>query len=511
MDEPETVGFIDVGTNSVHLLVVEFHNDSMGTPIYQDKEVVRLGESLYRDGRLDKAAIDKCSLVVSKFSQMSRGLGASKVYAYGTCACREADNRNELLEAIRKEGLDVRVIPGLEEARLISLGVFGPTGPRERTLEIDIGGGSTEIILRQGEENLFLDSLDMGAVRYSYGLGVDTTVPVSDRDYDALRRHVDLASFRAVRAVRDLGFDRAVGSSGTMINLAEMCAARRGGDSSYFTHDELVKLMSEILPMTSQQRADIPKINRNRVDIIVAGGAIAEELMHLFGIERIEISERGLKQGMHIEYLLRRGYTNFDVKESSVRGLANRCQYDRGHAERVRELSLALFDGMRELGLHRMGDDLRGLLGYAALLHDIGEFISYTKHHVHSYTIILNSYMLGFDYRELRAMALMAKFHHKKFPNRYDRLFRDLEEAETDDILRCAMILKTANVMDRHRNGAVKEIRLSVSLGDLVVEIVPQEGTDVSMEIWRLGAMSEEFSAVFELCLSPVLEVGRSF
>jgi len=108
-------------------------------------------------------------------------------------------------------------------------------------------------------------------------------------------------------------------------------------------------------------------------------------------------------------------------------------------------------------------------------------------------------------------MALMAKFHHKKFPNRYDRLFRDLEEAETDDILRCAMILKTANVMDRHRNGAVKEIRLSVSLGDLVVEIVPQEGTDVSMEIWRLGAMSEEFSAVFELCLSPVLEVGRSF
>ena len=171
MDEPETVGFIDVGTNSVHLLVVEFHNDSMGTPIYQDKEVVRLGESLYRDGRLDKAAIDKCSLVVSKFSQMSRGLGASKVYAYGTCACREADNRNELLEAIRKEGLDVRVIPGLEEARLISLGVFGPTGPRERTLEIDIGGGSTEIILRQGEENLFLDSLDMGAVDTPTGWG----------------------------------------------------------------------------------------------------------------------------------------------------------------------------------------------------------------------------------------------------------------------------------------------------------------------------------------------------
>jgi exopolyphosphatase / guanosine-5'-triphosphate,3'-diphosphate pyrophosphatase len=511
MDDSEVVGFLDVGTNSIHLLVVEFDKDSLGTPVFQDKESVRLGEGLYRNGVLDQEAIDKCALVVGKFMKLSKDFGAQKVIAYGTCACREATNRADLLDRLRLEdSLDVRVIPGPEEARLIKLGVFGPAGPKERTLLIDIGGGSTEVVVCQGVNDIFLDSLNVGAVRFAAGLGADVSEPVSDEDYDMLKRHVDMASYRSVRAVRDSGFKKAMGSSGTLINLAEMCGARRADkDTSYLLYDELVVLMAELRAMSAKERLAVPKMNPGRSDIIITGGAIAEELMHLFGVSRIDISENGLKQGMQVEYLVKAGHTNFDVRDAAVRSLASRCQYDKEHAEQVQVLSLTLFDSMRVLGLHSMGRDMRTLLGYAAILHDIGEFISYIKHHIHSYNLILNSYMLGFDYKELRQMALMVRFHHKKFPCVTDRYYKDMTEKEARDLVQCAMMLKVADVLDRHRNHAVEDVILSIEGDDVVLEPI-SDGEDISMEIWRLQALNEEFRTAFGKGLKVVTGVSTS-
>lgn len=133
--ESETVGFIDVGTNSIHLLVVRFYKDSAGTPVFQDKETVRLGQSLYSTGRIDEETIRKSALVVSRFTQISKDLGADKVVAFATCAAREAANRDELIQALSSNAeVEVKVIPGTEEARLIALGVFGDKGPAERTM-----------------------------------------------------------------------------------------------------------------------------------------------------------------------------------------------------------------------------------------------------------------------------------------------------------------------------------------------------------------------------------------
>ncbi|MCL2148359.1 MAG: Ppx/GppA family phosphatase, partial [Methanomassiliicoccaceae archaeon] len=165
------MSFIDIGTNSIHILVARFFGGAMGTPIYQDKETVRLGQHLFRHGFIDEETIGRARIVMSNFVRLSRDLGAERVVAYATCAAREASNRKELMDAVRAEGVDVRVISGLEEARLIRLGVFGPGGPPFRALEIDIGGGSTEIALCEGGEDLFLDSLSLGSVRLAYGGG----------------------------------------------------------------------------------------------------------------------------------------------------------------------------------------------------------------------------------------------------------------------------------------------------------------------------------------------------
>ncbi len=497
--ESETVGFIDVGTNSIHLLVVRFYPDSAGSPVFQDKETVRLGQSLYGTGRIDGAAIEKSSLVVSRFAQISRDLGADKVVAFATCAAREASNRDELVSALSRY-VEVKVIPGTEEARLIALGVFGDRGPEERTLEIDIGGGSTEVIVSERGENLFLDSLSMGAVRYAYGLGVDCSAPVSDDDYSMMLRSVDIASYHAVSRVRELGFARAVGSSGTLIALAEMCAARRGDrDASYLRLDELRALIPSVRRRDLSSRFSVPGLGKNRADIIVPGAAVAEELMSLFGIESMAISPKGLKQGMQIDHMLSRGYTVFDTRESSVKALAYRCHYDQHHAETVRRNALSLFDQAKTLGLHEMGDDYRNLLGCAATLHDIGELISYTNHNVLSQTIIENSDMVGFGVDEIRAMGLMVRFHHKKFPGAKDQRLSGMPSEDARAVRQCSMFLKIADVLDRHRNDSVREVSLSRRTD--AVELAISAVQDPSMEVWSLEKIRPDFRKLFGLDL----------
>ena len=502
--DSETVGFIDVGTNSIHLLVVRFYKDSSGTPVFQDKETVRLGQSLYSTGRIDAETISKSAIVVSRFAQISKDLGADKVVAFATCAAREAANRDELIDALSSDSeVEVKVIPGTEEARLIALGVFGDKGPSERTIEIDIGGGSTEVIVREAGENLFLDSLSMGAVRYAYGLRIDNKAPVSQEDYNFMLRNVDISSYHAVNRVKEIGFTKASGSSGTLIALAEMCAARRGDhDSTYLTLKELRELMPEVRSKDLVGRYSIPGLGKGRADIIVAGGAIAEELMSQFGIERMEISQKGLKQGMQLDHMLTHGYTIFDARESSIRALAHRCQYDEAHAETVARNALSLFDQSRNLGLNLMSESYRNLLFCASLLHDIGEMISYTNHNVLSQVIIENADLVGFTIDEIRAMGLMVRFHHKKFPGAKDPRLASLPREDALAIRQCAMFLKIADVADRHRNHAVTDIRL-VKRGDAVLVELASDG-DTSMELWSLEKVRPDFRKLFGLDLVPV-------
>lgn len=502
-DDSEVVGFIDVGTNSIHLLVVRFYADSAGIPVFQDKETVRLGQSLYSTGTIDDETISKAALVVSRFAEISRDMGAKKVVALATCAAREASNSRELIRALSKD-VEVKVIPGTEEARLIGLGVFGTKGPEKRTIGIDIGGGSTEIIIAENGRNLFIDSLCMGAVRYAYGLGIDNSARISQRDYDEMRRSVDTGSMYAAKKVKEIGFEEAYGSSGTFIALAEMCAARRGDrDASYLTLDELSTLIRSVRSKTLEERYSVPGLGKGRADIIVAGGAIAEELMGQFGIGRISISNRGLKQGMQIDHMLSHGFTMFDTRDASVRALACRCGYDRNHAEAVCRNALQIFDQTKRLRMHSMGGQMRNLLASAAILHDIGEFISYSKHNELSQIIIENSDMVGFNCDELHYIGLMTRFHHNKFPGPKDKRLSGIPPDMALSIRQCSMFLKMADVLDRHRNSAITNIVLRRNPGVLVLGV--ECDGDPSMEFWRLDKIKGDFRKLFGLELEPMV------
>jgi exopolyphosphatase/guanosine-5'-triphosphate,3'-diphosphate pyrophosphatase len=179
--------------------------------------------------------------------------------------------------------------------------------------------------------------------------------------------------------------------------------------------------------------------------------------------------------------------------------LANRCRYDRVHAETVQRNALLLFDEMKRQGVHKMDDEMRMLLSSASLLHDIGEFISYPKHNFYSYIIILNSFLPGFDNEELRTMALLTKFHHKNFPRKGSKQFANMDDNEISDILMCAMMLKIADILDRHRNSSVDAVGVSVSPDAVTIRL--ESESDISMEIWKLKTAEDDFKDVFGLDL----------
>ncbi len=495
MTDTRTVGFIDIGTNSIHLLVSRFFPGSLGTPIFHDRESVRLGQNLFSQGFIDEETIEKTRLVIANFSRAAKEMGADEIMALATSAAREAYNRSEILDAVSASGIELRVISGEEEAKLTGLGVFGPYGPSDRRVLIDIGGGSTEINLSKGTEVLFLDSLKAGSVRFSFGLGVDQHSKVSPSDYASLCKEVNKIAKKTVKNLKGIGFDSAVGSSGTMMNLAEMCAAGRDGDASYMTLKELSKLMKRLCNMTEPERRNVPGINAGRSDIIIGGGAIAEELMTMLEIEKIHISDQGLREGMQISYLLNKGHKEFNIRDSSVNTLAMRCGYNPEHSTQVRNLALQFFDGMKEQKLHKMDDNVRELLGHASTLHDIGEFISYNKHHIHTYTILTNSNLPGFDAEEIEAMALMARFHHKRFPTAKNRYLRNLSAERSEEIRMCALMLRMADVLDRHRTSPVEDMEGKVTKDSVILELTSVE--DINMEIWKLEELSDAFKDVF--------------
>ena len=495
MHNTSVKGFMDIGTNSIRILVVKYFENALGTIVFQDKEVMPLGRDLYSNGRIGRPTLEKCRLITDRFTAAAMNMGADEVIGYATCAAREAENRTELVNALESQGMNMRIISGHEEARLVELGVFGADGPREQTLLIDIGGGSTEVILSKRKGNIFIDSLDIGSVRYSYGFGLDPAKPVSNTDYEMLKRKAEVASYRAACSVRENGFKRAVGSAGTIVNLAEMCAARRDGDASYMTCAELKAIMAELRCMTLDERKNVPKINVDRADVIIGGGAAAEALMELFGIERIDVSKYGLKEGMQVDYLIKNGEMDFDVRSSSVTTLANRCMCDMQHANEVKDKAVMLFDLMRGNGIHMMGDGSRRLLEYACTLHDIGEFINYTKHNSHSFTIISNSEMLGFDAEEIESMALMAKFHHKRFPDLRDKDLRHMRKKAAAETLQCALILKMADILDRHRTRSVKCIGMNLHRGTVEITLISDD--DIRMEVWSLSSVAADFRKVF--------------
>jgi len=422
--EGRVVAFIDIGTNSIRLMIVRLFQNCTYNVLTSQKEVVRLGEGEFGQEIIHDEAMDRAVVVCKNFVDLARSFGTEEFVAVATSATREAHNRNHFLNRIRHEaGIDVGVISGREEARLIYMGVVSGTHLEDsQALFIDIGGGSTEIIIGNQHSYHFLDSLRVGSIRLTnqYFKNTDKD-PVPRVLYDKIKRHVKNELIRPLNEMKEFQIDLAVGSSGTIINLAEIASRLNPNgknDDLFLTRQDLKRVSELLCSVPLVQRRKIPGINPERADIIIAGAAILDTFMDLLDLDRIQVSSRGLKEGLLAEYLSRMEdfplIGQLSPRERSVLQLARSCGINELHARTVARLSLELYDSAGKTGIHQYGEKERDLLLYATFLHDIGSFISYSNHHAHSYYLIRNTELLGFDQKEIATMAYITRFHRKK-------------------------------------------------------------------------------------------------
>lgn len=491
------VAFLDIGTNSVRLLLVRIHPNHSYATLTQQKEVVRLGEGEFVDQSLQPAAMDRAALVCRKFAQLSRSYGAEEIIAITTSAVREAKNQGDFLRRLRREAdLDVRVISGKEEARLIYLGVASGVhlGSQEAAF-IDIGGGSTEVIAGDHRRYHFLGSLNLGAIRLTplfFSPGEEG--PVSPERYALLQRYVRMSSVRTLQQMRGYRFDVAFGSSGTVENLTDIAAHalhhRQRQREDVLSYRDLERVIQELCALSLERRRKIPGINPERADIIIAGAAILDTLMQDLRLRELRvIADRGLREGLFIDYLSRSGHARFlrgtSVRERSVLQLGRACGFDEAHAKHVSRISLDLFDSGAKAGIHHLGARERELLRYAAQLHDIGAFLSYNNHHLHTYYLIRNAELLGFDQSEIDLIATTALFHRKALPTKQHREMREMDKGSRKAVKVLSTLLRLAEVLDRSHTRAVAHARLRArSKKEAVLQIDARR--DCQLELWGI-------------------------
>ena len=433
-----TIGFIDIGTNSVRLMVAHVGPDHSWTVVTLQKELVRLGEDEFGPAnRLQPEAMERATVVCRTFVELAQAHGAQEMTAVATAATREAANQTAFLRKLREEaGLDVRVVSGNEEARLVFLGVLAKVnlGAR-RALVVDIGGGSTEIAAGGAQGADVLDSLKVGAIRLTSEFPDAALGPVSATTWRRMKRRVQVAATHVRRELDGQRIDVAYGTSGTIRNLAAV-AGRLNGDAltapDVLQRADLRRVAKLLCASDLETRRALPGLNPERADIVVAGAAILDALMEDLGLDEIRsLPECGLREGLVLDHLARLSTGDVvpgrSVRERSVARLARSLSVDERHARHVAYLATELFDSAARSRLHKYGPAERELLSHAAILHDAGTMLSYSDHQAHSHYLIRNADLLGFDQREVAIMAAIALFHRKSRPGPGHPVFRELD------------------------------------------------------------------------------------
>jgi len=502
------VSFIDIGTNSVRLLVVRLNPNHSYSILSQQKQQVRLGEGEFEEEEILPEAADRLVIVCKKFTELARTFNTDEFVAVATSALREAANQNDILHVLRQEALlDVRVISGHEEARLIYLGVSSGIHLGDRqAFFIDIGGGSTEIAVG-GEQNYhYLESFKLGAIRLSnlYASGTGSGM-VSPDQYGTIQQHVKDTIIHSIQKIRKQKPDIAIGSSGTIMNLSEIAQKtfhQQGNNGDTFLlYKDLCKVIDLLCSLPLDQRRKIPGINPERADIIIPGAAILDVFMKELSLDSLTVTGRGLQDGLLVDYLSRMDafplLGELSPRQRSVLQLGRSCGINEIHARTVTSLVLELFDSAKVQKLHNFGDWERELLEYATFLHDIGSFISYTNHHAHSYYIIKNSELLGFDQKEVNFMANIARFHRKKTPKKKDPEILELDVRERESLKILTTFIRLGESLDRSHTALIQRVRFSrVEKGTVTLEVVARG--DCQLEIWGVEAEKKAFEKIFE-------------
>lgn len=496
---------IDVGTNSIHLVLAEVEPDFSYKILDRFKDMTRLGDGAFRTRRLSEAAMARGLEVVQTLALLARNKGYERIEAVATSAVREAENGGEFIEAVaRQTGLTVRVVTGPEEARLIYLGVRHSMDLAQRpTLVVDVGGGSVELIIGNRNAMIQGQSLKLGAIRLK-DLYL-TKDPPTKAMCRAMQEAIDGQLDAAFRRIRTRTFDRLVGTSGMIANLTEIIYLRRTGrpvpqlNLATVSLKEVLAVERLLTQSTFKARLAIPGLDPKRADTLLPATAVVRTLMERTGQDRMTVSDKAIREGLIYDFIerhregIKAEQEIPNVRRRTVLHLAEACRYPAAHSHHVALLAMQLFDQTRSL--HGLGDQEREWLEYAALLHDVGYLINSRQHHKHAYYLIKNSDLAGLTAEEIEMIASIARYHRRALPRNAHEQTKGLSPRRRRVLEVLSALLRVADGLDRSHFSVIQGLR--VKLGNPVTVALRTTG-DPELEIWAARNRADLFEQVFK-------------
>lgn len=504
---PTKFGALDVGTNSIHLVMVEISSEGDFRILGRDKEMVQLGKGGFVRHALTTEAMQAGLASLTRFTKMARLKGIHRLRAVATSAVREAKNGGDFVARVRRDlGVELHVLSTEEEARMIYLAVRHAVNLGERdNLIVDIGGGSIEMIIGNAFRPETLFSAKLGALRLAE-LSLHSDPPTLD-EIKTMRRHVLRFIEPLAARVGRREFAHCICTSGNFQNIATVCAYRRGagdvnGASQLVVDREELKDLGALLSrMTREQRLKVPGVEAKRADTIIPAITALLAIGRVFDISRFEYCDMALREGLIIDHIAsRRAHflaraTWPDPRMRSVIQLAERCGYHKPHADQVQRLALSMYGQLESL--HQLDAQYRSLLAYACLLHDIGYLISHSGHHKHSYYLIRNGGLQGFTEMEIELIANLARYHRKGRPRKSDYSYGHLDKESRRAFRKLIPLLRLANALDRTHYSVVESVTCRVT--GKKVDLLVHTNKDTELEIWTAQRQREFFEKAYRL------------
>jgi exopolyphosphatase/guanosine-5'-triphosphate,3'-diphosphate pyrophosphatase len=511
-----TFAAIDIGSNSCRLKIAKVVSHQLRT-LHEDREVTRLGASVFASGLVSPEAMAATLRALKRFQRAVQSHGVDQIRVVATSAMRDARNATAFHAWVKAEtGWNMEVISGLEEGRLIHRGIVsGEAGTGGKVLLIDLGGGSCEITLSERKRIKETVSLPLGAVRLTEEfLSVD---PAPAGDLARMRRLIARELRRAHRRIQPGRVQMVVATSGTAAALSETCAsalaksgkssksakrASHNGGSAGFTPADMVrKLAGKIARMTLPEREAVPGIGPRRAEIIAAGAQVFAELLESFGLAGFRYSPLGLRDGILAQMLAAQddraaAHRQFEIERwDSVVATAQRYGVDMRHAEPVRAHVVQLFRDLKPL--HRLPAEYEDWLAAAAVLRDTGKFINHQGHHRHTQYIVSMSEMYGYTQVQRTIVSAISRYLGKSRAQPDDRALRNIPPDEHRNVVRAVVLLRLAVALNQDRASDVLDVVARVYPKRVYLELQPGR-TGAELELWSLRKEAGYFREVFE-------------
>jgi exopolyphosphatase/guanosine-5'-triphosphate,3'-diphosphate pyrophosphatase len=498
---------IDIGTNSIRLTIAEATSPREYRVLDDEKETVRLGRGMTRTGRLDPVAVERALGAVRRMKQIAAGFEVTQLKAIATCAVREAKDGEDFCRRMQEEvGLEVEVISDRREAELAFFSVarsFDLEG--KNVAVVDIGGGSAEIILSRGNIVEESYSLPLGAVRVTERFKIGDTL--GTKAFDSLLRRLG----RRVRKLvgKPLLVPHVlIGSGGTFSALGSMVLAQRGKahlplQGCQVSRAELSTLLNRLRKMSLKARCGVPGLSPDRADIILGGLAVIDRIMRHLKVNNLQVHTGGIRQGLLLSQLGALVEDSPADRGQAIERFAARCGVDVRHDRHVAALAASLYDQLAPL--YGLPPSDRELLEVSAQLQDVGYLVDYDDHHKHSYHLILNSHLPGFDSRDLEVVANVARYHRGALPKRKHENYRRLSSEDRRRVRVMAAILRLAGGLDRSHTQQVRGVSLCQARGGLHLHVQAEQYPEV--DVWgarrRAVLFEREFKTPLEIEWQP--------